>query len=405
MYRARMLHEFLLENRRALIDRCREKVALRSGGGASEELPHGVTVFLDQLIETLMAEQAANPLRSKQISGLAGGRSPAPSEISDSATRYGKELIGSGFTIEEVVHNYGDLCQAISDLAVETGAEVRADEFRTLNRCLDNAIANAVTEYIHQRDLLAANKHALELNERLGVFAHELRNLLFAAKLARRAIKAGDVGVDGATAGVLDRSLAGMSHLIDRSLAEVRVTAGIAAQRHIFSLADFIAEIKRSATLDAQVKGCSFTVSAVDRSLAIDADRDLMLAAVGNLLQNAFKFSRAGEGVVTLDARASGERILIEVEDNGEGLSEGAMQTLFQPFTQAGKDRSGMGLGLSISRRSVEANEGTLSVRKAPATGCVFTIDMPGHIFPAVAPVSIHAKHGTRRPTRLSSCS
>lgn len=387
MYRARMLHDFLLENRRALIDLCRQKVALRSDGGVTQELPHGVTVFLDQLIETLVAERAADPSRSVQISGLSGGRSPARSEISDSATRHGKELIGSGFTIEEVVHNYGDLCQAISDLAVETGTEVLADEFRTLNRCLDTAIANAVTEYVHQRDLLAASSQAVALNERLGVFAHELRNLLFAAKLARRAIKAGDVGVDGATAGVLDRSLSGMSLLIDRSLAEVRVTAGIAAQRHLFSLADFMAEIKLSASLDAQIKGCSFNVSTVDRSLALDADRDLMLAAVGNLLQNAFKFCRPVGGVVSLEARSSGDRILIEVQDNGEGLTEHALQTLFQPFIQAGKDRSGMGLGLSISRRSVEANDGILSVRKAPVTGCVFTIDMPCHTLPIPATV------------------
>ncbi|MDT4814925.1 hypothetical protein FQZ97_479430 [compost metagenome] len=56
-----------------------------------------------------------------------------------------------------------------------------------------------------------------------------------------------------------------------------------------------------------------------------------------------------------------------------------AMQALFQPFTQSGDDRSGMGLGLTISRRSVELNDGTLDVRRAPDSGCVFTIAMPGH--------------------------
>ena len=378
-----MLHEFLAKNRRALIDRCRETVSLRSGTAITEELPHGVTVFLDQLIETLRAEQTADPLRSQEISGLPGGLVPDPSEISASATRHGKELIGSGFTIEEVVHDYGDLCQAISDLAMETDTEVGADEFRTLNRCLDTAIAKAVTEYVHQRDLLAASRQASALNERLGVFAHELRNLLLAAKLARKAIKAGTVGVDGATGGVLDRSLAGMGHLIDRSLTEVRVGAGIGEQKYLFSLADFIAEIKLSALLDAEVKGRSLIVSQVDRSLALDADRDLLLAAVGNLLQNAFKFCDAQAGVIKLDARAAGDRILIEVQDDGEGISEQAMQTLFQPFTQVGNDRSGMGLGLSISRRSVEANHGTLSVRSAPVKGCVFIIDLPRHTMPA----------------------
>ncbi|MBU0603697.1 MAG: HAMP domain-containing histidine kinase [Gammaproteobacteria bacterium] len=376
-----MMYEFLTKNRGELITRCRDKVALRSPPGMpKDELVHGVTVFLDQLIRTLVAERGADTQGSRLISGMPGGRSPAASEISDSATRHGRELIGGGFTVEEVVHDYGDLCQAISDLAFETGTEIGAGEFRTLNRCLDNAIASAVTEYIHQRDLLAADRQAIALNERLGAFAHEMRNLLFAARLARRAIKAGDVGVNGATAGVLDRALAGMGNLIDRSLAEVRVTAGMPARRCLFPLAEFIAEINLSAVLEAQVKGYAFIESGVvDPSLALDADRDLMLAAVGNLLQNGFKFSRANGGVVSLRAHAEGDRILIEVEDNGEGLPADVLQTLFRPFSQAGENRSGLGLGLSISRRSVEANDGTLSVSSASGSGCVFTISMPRH--------------------------
>lgn len=107
-----------------------------------------------------------------------------------------------------------------------------------------------------------------------------------------------------------------------------------------------------------------------------------MLAAVGNLFQNAFKFSRADSGVVSLQASAVGKRILIDVQDDGPGLSDVTMQALFQPFTQAGDDRSGMGLGLSISRRSVELNNGSLDVRRAPGSGCVFTIAVPGHTLP-----------------------
>ncbi len=134
-----MMYQFLTANRSALIARCRDKVALRSPPGvAEEELAHGATVFLDQLIQTLMAEGADDPQRSRQVSGVSGGSSRAASEIGDSATRHGRELMGHGFTIEEVVHDYGDLCQAISDLAFETGTEIGVDEFRTLNRCLDS---------------------------------------------------------------------------------------------------------------------------------------------------------------------------------------------------------------------------------------------------------------------------
>jgi len=55
---------------------------------------------------------------------------------------------------------------------------------------------------------------------------------------------------------------------------------------------------------------------------------------------------------------------------------------MFLPFTQCGEDRSGLGLGLAICRRSVEANHGILGVRDVPGVGCVFTIDLPRHSLP-----------------------
>ena len=150
------------------------------------------------------------------------------------AQRYGRELYQHGFTVEQVVHDYGDLCQAITDLAFERNAPIEVDEFRTLNRCLDNAIAVAVTEFSYQREFIAAGKQAHELNERLGFFAHELRNLINTATLALTAIKVGNVGLGGATGAVLDRSLVGLRNLIDKSLTEVRMTAGLPAQHHLF---------------------------------------------------------------------------------------------------------------------------------------------------------------------------
>lgn len=382
------MHEFLTANRAELIGRCRVKVAQRSPPGVpADELANGVSIFLDQLIKTLIVEQTEAPMLSRKVSGPSGGGKPALSEMSDSATRHGKELQEHGFTVEEVVHDYGDLCQSISDLAVETGVEIATDEFRTLNRCLDNAIASAVTEFGYQRDFIIADKQAIALNERLGYFAHELRNQLCTATLALSIIKEGNVGLSGATGGVLDRALVGLGNLIDRSLAEVRMTAGLEVQHHLFSLADFIAEIKLSATLEAQVKGSVFTVSDVDPLLAVDVDRDLLLSATGNLLQNAFKFTRP-HSEVTLNAYALADRILIDVQDHCGGLPAGVAEDMFRPFTQGAEDRSGLGLGLSIARRSVEANNGILSVRNVPGSGCVFTIDLPRHFLLATVPVA-----------------
>jgi hypothetical protein len=172
-----MLHEFLTSNRADLIERCRIKVAQRSAPRVTEaELTHGIPLFLDQLIKTLEIEQTSDPMRSRRVSGPAGG-GPVSSEMGAAAALHGRELMQQGFTVDQVVHDYGDLCQAITDLALEVKAPVEIDEFQTLNRCLDNGIADAVTEYSYQRSPAVANYRVLALSERLGFLAQELRDL------------------------------------------------------------------------------------------------------------------------------------------------------------------------------------------------------------------------------------
>jgi signal transduction histidine kinase len=301
------------------------------------------------------------------------------SEIAATAALHGRELSEQGFTVDQVVHDYGDLCQSIADLAFERGVPIEIDEFRTLNRCLDNGIADAVTEYAFQRNSLVETNSVKALNERLGFLAHELRNLIHTATLAVLAIKAGDVGATGATGALLDRSLIGMRNLIDRSLADVRITAGMPRRARLISLADFVSDVKISASLEAHDRECEFTVGAVDAALALDVDREMLFSAVGNLLQNAFKFTQR-HTEVSLNAYAAADCIRIDVEDHCGGLPPGAAEDVFLPFKQSGEDRSGLGLGLAICRRSVEANNGVLSVRDVAGSGCVFTIELPRHV-------------------------
>lgn len=376
-----MMHLFLAENRAALERRCREKVGKRPQRFSTEiQLREGIPIFLDQLTRTLKAEEAGKMAQSLAISGPADGEALATSELADSATMHGWQLLALGYSVGQVVHDYGDLCQAISDLAVAQGEQFSVEEFRTLNRCLDNGIAEAVTEFTQRRDVLIANEQALALNQRIGRFAHELRNHLGTASLAVTALKQGGMGLSGATGAVLDRSLVGLRTLIDRSLAQVRVEAGLSLQRSVFSLNHFISELRYLASLEADLTRCTLIVEAVAPLLQIDADKDLLLSAAGNLLQNAFKFA-APNGTVVLRAYASGEHIKIEVEDNGAGLSPQAADDMFLPFTQGGANKAGRGLGLSIARRSVEANGGTLSVESVPGHGCVFIIDLPAATF------------------------
>jgi len=377
-----VLHEFLSSHRPELVERCQRKVGERTAPKvASNVVQHGVALFLDQLIRRLRAEQSQGAASSRRVPGPAGGIKPAHSEIGDAATVHGGELMRRGYTVEQVVHDYGDLCQAITELAVELDFHIQADEFRILNGCLDNAMALAVSEFNYQREFVVRQKQELRLFEQLGSFAHELRNLLTTATLAVTAVKAGHVGLSGATGAVLDRSLVGMQSLIDRTLIDVRLCAGMPTENRVFSLAEFIAEVKVSAMLSAAVKACTLTVADVDSQLGIDADRDLMLAAVANLLDNAFKFTQHGTNV-TLTAYARADRVLIDVEDHCGGVDPSVVCAMFVPFTQFAADKAGVGLGLSIARRSVEANRGSLTVQNRPRSGCVFTIDIPRFMLP-----------------------
>lgn len=377
-----MVTEFLRDNRVELIARCEAKRAVRSTAESTQaRLEHGIPLFLDQIIETLELEQTSGPMGGQTVSGPPGGEKPISSVIGDTATRHGRELLRHGFTIDQVVHDYGDLCQAITDLAFERNVSIETDHFRTINRCLDNAIADAVTEFAYQRDLLIAQNAIDALNVRLGLLAHEVRNGLNTATLALNALKTGQVGLSGATSAVLDRSLIRVRHLVDTSLAEVRVTAGLPVNLELMSLAEFIADVGRSAALEAQAFECTLVVSPVDEKLAIDGDRELLFSAVNNLLQNAFKFTRHGTEVV-LNAYPFADRVIIAVKDHCGGLPNSDLDVLSTPFIQTGPDRTGLGLGLSVCRRSVEANEGILRVRDIPGEGCIFTIDLPRRLLP-----------------------
>lgn len=372
-----MMHQFLSLHRRELEQRCKHKVAARLGRAANlDQLGHGIPIFLDQLIRALHAEEDGNQPLAVDISGPASGDSGQPSELGETAARHGADLLMLGFTIHEVVHAYGDLCQAISDLSIDLKQHFETDEFRTLNRCLDNGIADAVTEFSHQRDQVIAGDQAQASNEKIGHFAHELRNHLHTAKLAWVAIKSGDVGVAGATGAVLERSLSGLDGLIGRSLSEVRIGVGSGLRCSAFALNDIIDDVRQSAGLEARQFKCTFVLGEIPGRVILHADRDMLFSALTNLLQNAFKFSGA-DGMVTLAAAASPHRVRITVSDNGPGLAELDIEQMFLPFTQSGNNKTGLGLGLAIARRSIEANGGLLTAESRLGHGCIFAIDLP----------------------------
>jgi signal transduction histidine kinase len=353
-----MLHEFLTANRNEILARARERVGMRSAPVATErELVEGIPVFLDQL---------GVALRAFEVEGAA-----SHDAISRSAELHGDVLWRKGFTVGQVVHDYGDICQVVTSLALERESSVTTSEFKTLNLCLDDAIAGAVTAYSKQRESSIRD----EGTYRLGVLAHEMRNLLNGALLSYESIRKGAVSSSGATSQLLGRSLIGLRNLVDRSFADVRLEAGLQHLEPV-PVSEVFEEIEVTAAVQAQAKGIVLAVALVEPSVIVEADRQILVAAVANLIQNALKFTHK-RGRVSLTARGATDRVLIEVEDECGGLPPGKAEELFQPYSQRSSDRTGLGLGLSIAQKAVKAFHGEIYVRNLPDKGCVFTIDLP----------------------------
>jgi signal transduction histidine kinase len=353
-----MLREFIAAQREEILARTRLRVAKRNTPAATDvELSHGLPVFLDQLDEALRRAASRETVDH--------------AEIQKSASFHGGDLFHRGLTVAQVVHDYGDLCQVVTELAIEEKVAIAAADFSALNLCLDDAIAGAVTEYARQRERALTDEGA----ERLGVLCHEMRNLLGSAMLAFASIKNGSVAPGGSTGAVLDRSLLGLQKLLERSLADVRLDAGIQNLERV-PVWELLEEVEVGSSMLAVKRDVRFLVEPVEREMVVRADRQILAAAVFNLLQNGFKFTRK-HTTVSLRASSTPSRVLIEVQDECGGLPAGKAESLMRPFEQRGSDRSGMGLGLSICHKAVKAMDGELHIRDLPGKGCIFTIDLP----------------------------
>ena len=152
-----MLHKFVTVNREEIITRCKGKVTTRSNPTSTKgEANHGVPMFLNQLVDALQL-----------------GRQPAQA-IVNTATQHGNDRLRQGFTVSQVVLDYGDVCQAITEIAVEQDATISTTDFRILNGCLDEAIAGAVSEYGRERDP-SPDGRAAGSSLPVAVLARELR--------------------------------------------------------------------------------------------------------------------------------------------------------------------------------------------------------------------------------------
>jgi two-component system, OmpR family, sensor kinase len=257
------------------------------------------------------------------------------------------------------------------DLSARTGIS-RHDEVGAVARAFDE-MADRVVALIHAQTELVAN------------VAHELRTPLARIRVALDLADEGDPTVARASLAEIGEDLSELERLVADVLASARMelagTAGTGAPPLRSAPLD-VTEVILAATdrLRHRHPGRRVDVELPPVLPVVVADAVLLRRALDNLLDNARKYSPP-ETEILVRAAARDGRVVVEVVDRGDGIAPEDLARLFTPFFRADPSRSratgGVGLGLALSRRIVEAHGGTLAARSAPGAGTTMTVSLP----------------------------
>lgn len=228
----------------------------------------------------------------------------------------------------------------------------------------------------------------------LALLGHELRNPLMpignALQLLRLAAQ--DSQAAERACGIIERQVAQLGRLVDDLLDISRISRGMVhLRKEEIDLVEAVACVIADYRPVLEARGLRLEASLPAEPVRMEADRARIIQAVGNLLQNALKFTDPG-GVIRLTVGREGpEQVLVRVADNGAGVPSGQLPNLFKPFMQEkgaiGRSRSGLGLGLALVKGLAELHGGSVEACSAgTGLGSTFTLRLP-----ALAPAASEA--------------
>jgi signal transduction histidine kinase len=254
-----------------------------------------------------------------------------------------------------------------------------------------------------QRDAIEAQAKALRDADRrkdefLATLAHELRNPL--APL-RHGLDILQRNPDAKTAGdirnMMDRQLVHLVRLIDDLLDVSRISQGkIELRKERIQVADVVRSALEISRPSVEAAGHTLTVNGPKDPLWLEADLTRLAQVVGNLLNNAAKYTPAG-GRIDLSVKADGPDAVISVSDNGIGIPKDMLSAVFQLFAQVDQhlDRAhgGLGIGLALVQQLITLHGGTVTVESdGIGQGSTFTVRVPlaaaGIEMPDIEPAS-----------------
>jgi two-component system, chemotaxis family, CheB/CheR fusion protein len=248
---------------------------------------------------------------------------------------------------------------------------------------LDITERKLAEEALRQANLALAEADKRK-NEFLAILSHELRNPLAPIRYSVRILERAVPGSEAARRAqeVIDRQTVQLTRLVDDLLDVTRITRGkIQLQRAQFDLNELIRRTISDHASLFEERGIGVRADLVNAELPVNGDQARLAQAVGNLLQNAAKFTPAG-GSVTIVTSVSRARARLRVIDTGAGMDQAVLRRLFQPFMQADttldRTKGGLGLGLALVKGLVEMHGGVVRAHsEGLGRGAEFVIELP----------------------------
>jgi len=246
----------------------------------------------------------------------------------------------------------------------------RSDEIGELGHRIDDMADRIERLLVTEKELLANVAHELRTPlTRIGV-ALDLAGE-GDAEAARAALA--EIAVDvGELEAIVDDILTTMRFEIAGGGAQLPLRRELVTAR---AVADAAAE-----RLRARHPGRPLVVD-VTADASIDVDRVLFRRAIDNLLANAHKYTPDATAPIELDVSQANDRVVFEVRDRGIGIQAADLPRIFTAFFRGDRSRSretgGVGLGLTLAKRIVDAHGGTIDVTSSPGTGSVFRVAVP----------------------------
>ena len=281
------------------------------------------------------------------------------------------------------------------------GGEALADATGKQYR-MAGSIIDITERKVAEAALLEANRRK---DEFIATLAHELRNPLAPIRTGLQILGRDATGGPSATRAreIIERQLTHMVRLVDDLLDISRITSAKVKldKAHITVQQVVEASLESSGPyIDASNQALSVQVAA--EPIPVYADLTRMAQALGNILNNAAKYTPPG-GTIELVARRDGDDAVIRVSDNGSGIPPDMLEQVFDMFTQVGRTvdyaQGGLGIGLSIVRRLVSLHDGTVQAHSdGPGKGSTFTIRMPCDETTAFADPSPKLSHAPESP-------